>query len=223
MNIKHIKAVFYKELMLLKNKWRSFIVSVSMYFILLTALSLYMYRYDTYNYIRGISMYVQVYTGFVAFMYALRFWEEKVTGTMEIALAGEFKFRELIFIKNLFYLLVGLTSSLLAVIILSLVTKVLNISDIISALILFSVIVFPYGMINAVCMWCYKSGIGKLVQYTSLILMFSSFGLIQSITTDGLNKLFILGMLTVCFIIWIIAILLMSFASKEKAILSEMD
>ena len=214
-------ATSYKELTMLKGRIRAFLFSTISFFILLMCAVYFFTRNSTLD-IEILGNYVQFYMGVVGFLYSMRFWEEKICGTMELYLFEGFTYKSFIIYKSIFYLLIGIIVSLSSRLIMSLIYLEINFKLIILVSFVYSIIILPYGIINGIAMTSLKKGIASIFQYISIIIIFSSIGLIKILTNNWLSYV-LFGLLLLSFLMWLTAITMLLRSNAEKAIITEFE
>jgi membrane protein len=214
-------ATSYKELTMLKGRIRAFLFSTISFFILLMCAVYFFTRNSTLD-IEILGNYVQFYMGVVGFLYSMRFWEEKICGTMELYLFEGFTYKSFIIYKSIFYLLIGIIVSLSSRLIMSLIYLEINFKLIILVSFVYSIIILPYGIINGIAMTSLKKGIASIFQYISIIIIFSSIGLIKILTNNCLSYV-LFGLLLLSFLMWLTAITMLLRSNAEKAIITEFE
>lgn len=217
-----VKATFFKEFHILKNRGRSFVFSVAMFFIFITGITVFMNREQGFN-ITNEVVYIQLYMGIVGFLYSMSFWSEKVTGTLEYTLSNGVRLRSFVICKIMFNLIVGLCTSISSWLLIMAIFKHIDYISTIMALCAYTVIAFPYGIINGIAMTCYRKGIASIFQYISLAIIFSSILSIKFISNNLNNVYFIYTTIAIVIILWVISLLMLLSSNEEKAILTEIE
>lgn len=217
-----IRATFFKEMRILKNKIRTFIFSTAIFFVFITGMTLFMNRDQRFNIANGI-VYIQLYMSIVGFLFSMNFWSEKVTGTLEYTLSNGIRLRSFVICKIAFNLIVGLCTSLCSWIILMTLFRHADYTGALTALFVYMAIAFPYGIINGIAMTCYRKGIASIFQYISLAMIFSSIVSVKFIANNLNNAYFIYTTVVIVIALWVISAVMLFSSNEEKAILAEIE
>ena len=215
-------AISYKELSVLKGRIRAFLFSTISFFILLMCAVYFFTKNNSILNIEILGNYIQFYMGVVGFLYSMRFWEEKICGTMELYLFEGFSYKSFVIYKSLFYLLIGIIVSLSSRLIISLIYLEINFKLIILVSFVYSIIIIPYGIINGIAMTSLKKEIATIFQYISIIIIFSSIGLIKILSNNWVSYV-LFGLLLLSCLMWLTAITMLLRSNSEKAIITEFE
>jgi len=212
--------MFYKEYRLLLNRIKSYLFAVLMGYVLILIIMWLALKEVTNaaNSANILIIYTTIYMGFLSFLYLMRFWEEKIAGTMEYSFVLYKSIKRIIFLKNIVYLLIGFFFLVVFFAISSIIFLKFSIFNLAIATIAYVMLVFPYGLVNGSGMWCLKSGAAKVIQLVSMGIIFSSIGLIWKATDVSIMKFYLPAFLMFDGILWIIGVVLFLRADKEKAI-----
>ena len=141
---------------------------------------------------------------------------------MELYLFEGFSYKSFIIYKSLFYLLIGIIVSLSSRLIISLIYLEINFKLIILVSFVYSIIIIPYGIINGIAMTSLKKEIATIFQYISIIIIFSSIGLIKILSNNWVNYV-LFGLLLLSCLMWLTAITMLLRSNSEKAIITEFE
>ncbi len=215
------KATFYKECCLLKNRLKSYCISVFLGYLIVLFVILFLKSKESSSF---MILYSTMYMGFISYVYLMRFWEEKVTGTMEYTLTLDRSIKRIIIFKVLSYSLLGLIFMLFFFALSSALLLSFHFLNLILCIGVYFFLVIPYGLINGCGMWCLNSGVAKLIQYISIGLIIAFIGgVILPITDTNMTSFYFPAVLLIGAIFWLFGLVLLAKAKKEKAILSAIE
>lgn len=214
------KSIFYKEFCLLKNRLKSYCTSIISFYLLIILI----FKFNEYLSPSLAVLYSAIYMGFISYLYLLRFWEEKVTGTMEYTFTLGLSIKRIVIFKVLSYALLGLISVILFFTLSSVILFNFNIFNLIISIFIYFLFAIPYGLTNGCGMWCLKKGVATLIQVISILLIATFVGGVTLTISNADASIFYLpAILIVSAIFWLIGIVLFIKATKEKAILSTIE
>ncbi len=213
-------SILYKEYRILLNRIKSYLFAVLMGYAVILLIMWSVLKNSAVNVDSNnlLILYSTVYMGFLSFLYAMRYWEEKITGTMEYSFVLNMSIRRIILLKNIAYLIFGNVLLIIFFVISSVIFFQFSISNLLITIIVYILLAFPYGLINGSGMWCLKSGAAKVLQLISMGIIFSSIGIIWKVKDVNTIGYFLPLFLTFDGLLWIISIILFLKADKEKAI-----
>jgi len=231
--LKYLCAIMWKEFRCIKNKFKSLMFSLSVTSLLYFSvffIKVYTLKDSIYGNVLAAqqsSIYISGLISYLAFIYTLKFWEEKNNRTLDSLFATPLSIRMIILGKVLasvaFSEVVNLTAFTLLNIFFYLYigSNILSIQTILVSISIPLLFNTPFGIINGYSMWCLSTGFAKIVQLVSMGIIFGTLASIWSgFDKNGLSSSLLYGFMAGAIFLWIVGSYCLIFANKEKALLN---